>query len=65
MKIHFLLQKISSLPPHQQLELIQLIAKGLQSKEKTIFPYEQQGRNVEIVPPVDTYRVDKTDTTYD
>ncbi len=60
-----LLQKISLLPPHQQLEIIQLIAKGLQVKGKAVLPYEQQNEKVEIVPPVDTYRVDKTDTTYD
>ncbi len=39
MKNHSLLQKISLLPPHQQLQLIQLIAKGLQERGQQKFPY--------------------------
>ncbi|MEZ4884653.1 MAG: hypothetical protein R3E32_08010 [Chitinophagales bacterium] len=58
-----LLQKITSLPLHQQLELIQLIAKGLQERGQKVLPYERQMDKVEIVPPADTYWEDRTDTT--
>ncbi len=58
-----LLQKISLLPLHQQLELIQLIAKGLQSRGQEKIPYNDWDNKVEVVFPKGVYPVDKTDTT--
>lgn len=58
-----LLQKIRSLPPQQQLELIQLIAKGLQERGQRKMDLKIEGKEVEIVLPVNTYLKDRTDTT--
>lgn len=58
-----LLQKIRTLPPHQQLQLIQLIAKGLQERGQTKIPYNNWENEVEVVFPEGVYPVDKTDTT--
>lgn len=59
----YLLKKIHSLPPLQQLQLIQLIAKGLQERGQTKIPYNDWGNEVEVVFPKGIYPVDKTDTT--